>query len=108
MNNTTIELTALNTFFQAYYDVLDEMVIRFEDAGLDNSTVYFEISDSYFDIKDAEWLNMTVCEKLDYIEKIFMAAMDFIDEFDSFAEFAYILINDHDLYMAYNDLIDII
>lgn len=108
MNNTTIELTALNTFFQAYYDVLDEMVNQFEDVGLDNSTIYFEMTDSYFDIKDTEWLNMTACEKLDYAEKIFMAAMDFINEFDSFAEFAYILINDHDLYMAYNNLIDII
>lgn len=106
--NTTIELTTLNTFFQTYYDILDEMINQFEDAGLNNSAVYFEMTDSYFDIKDTEWLNMTVREKLDYAENIFMTAMDFIDEFDSFAEFAYILINDHDLYIAYNDLIDII
>lgn len=108
MNNTTIELTALNTFFQAYYDILDEMINQFEDAGLDNSTVYFEMTDSYFDIKDAEWLNMTIREKLDYAEDIFMTAMDFLDEFDSFAEFAYIFINDHDFFTAYDNLINVI
>ncbi len=108
MNNTTIELTALDTFFQAYYDILDEMVNQFEDVGLDNSTIYFEMTDSYFDIKNTEWLNMTIREKLDYIEEIFMTAMDFLDEFDSFGEFAYIFINDNDLFVAYDNLINII